>query len=515
MSAPVFPVASYLRVSRNRADCPLEIQEIVISRYASRYGFHVTKAYTDLGRSGLGLRRPGFRTLLKDVLSGGCNYRAVLVYDVSRWGRFQDSDAAAYYEYLCKSAGVPVHYCAEEFGNENRPQDLVLKSLKRIQAASYSRRLSALCFRGQKRLSELGFSAGGSAGYGFRRVLCSSVGEPNHTLAIGEYKSLAADRIILALGSRNEAREVRGIYKALIDHHMSPSAIARELNRRRVPREDGRVWTHSMVKNILTNLKYAGFNVWNRTSTKLQGPKTFNPWIDWVVKRQPFKGIIDLGTFQNAQDCLRMISCRPSQAELLDELREALAVHGKLTAKIISATENIASETAFRKHFGGLMPAYKLIGYFSPDRVKAVQSLQQVKRIRLEIVNELFAFFGKAITIEMNVKNGRLRACLEDDLEIAIHVCRKAPNRSGRLRWRLYSGSRIGPRDFDLFCLVNSNQPGALRWRLAPPLALGPIKQFITVQHPFFRQGLELRNLACLREGAERLESLRSYPRRS
>ena len=38
---------------------------------------------------------------------------AILVYYVSRWGSFQDTDESAHYEFACKSAGVPVHYCAE------------------------------------------------------------------------------------------------------------------------------------------------------------------------------------------------------------------------------------------------------------------------------------------------------------------------------------------------------------------------------------------------------------------
>ena len=31
------------------------------------------------------------------------------MYDVSRWGRFQDPDEAAHYEFLCKAASVQVH----------------------------------------------------------------------------------------------------------------------------------------------------------------------------------------------------------------------------------------------------------------------------------------------------------------------------------------------------------------------------------------------------------------------
>ena len=43
------------------------------------------------------------------------NFSALLVYDVSRGGRFQDVDESAYYEYVLKRAGTRVHYCAERF----------------------------------------------------------------------------------------------------------------------------------------------------------------------------------------------------------------------------------------------------------------------------------------------------------------------------------------------------------------------------------------------------------------
>jgi hypothetical protein len=42
--------------------------------------------------------------LLKDVTEGKGDYRAILAYDVGRWGRFQDADESAHYEYVCKSA---------------------------------------------------------------------------------------------------------------------------------------------------------------------------------------------------------------------------------------------------------------------------------------------------------------------------------------------------------------------------------------------------------------------------
>jgi hypothetical protein len=64
-----------------------------------------------------------------------------LVLDVSRWGRFQDVDESAYYEFLCRQSGVRVQYCAESFVNDLSPYSNLVKAIKRMMAAEYSREL--------------------------------------------------------------------------------------------------------------------------------------------------------------------------------------------------------------------------------------------------------------------------------------------------------------------------------------------------------------------------------------
>src|SRR5438045_2479882 len=89
-------------------------QSEAIAAYALAHNLTVIRTYADEGRSGLHLdSRPGLQALLTDVQSGRADYSAILVYDVSRWGRFQDVDEGAYYEHVCKRAGVRVVYCAE------------------------------------------------------------------------------------------------------------------------------------------------------------------------------------------------------------------------------------------------------------------------------------------------------------------------------------------------------------------------------------------------------------------
>ena len=159
------PVAEYVRMSTLEQDCSIAIQRAGIRRYAQRHGLEVVATYADPGKSGVEIKhRPGLQKLIRDVLGGHPPFGTILVYDVSRWGRFQDTDESAHYEFLCRSAGIPVHYCAEQFENDGSIGATLLKTVKRTMAGEYSRELSAKVFAGQSRLIELGYRQGGPAG---------------------------------------------------------------------------------------------------------------------------------------------------------------------------------------------------------------------------------------------------------------------------------------------------------------------------------------------------------------
>src|SRR5438552_1281607 len=112
-----------------------ENQGDAIAQYAARYGFEIIRTYADNGKSGLRIAgRDALRQLLSEVESGEPGFKAILVYDVSRWGRFQDADESAYYEYICRRANIQVHYCAEPFENDGSPIATIFKSVKRAMA---------------------------------------------------------------------------------------------------------------------------------------------------------------------------------------------------------------------------------------------------------------------------------------------------------------------------------------------------------------------------------------------
>ena len=112
--APQSFAAAYVRMSTEHQQYSTSNQMDVIREYAKRRGLQIVKEYSDEGKSGLNIQgRDSLAQMIKDVQAGGAKFFCILVYDVSRWGRFQDADESAYYEYICRQAGVAVHYCAE------------------------------------------------------------------------------------------------------------------------------------------------------------------------------------------------------------------------------------------------------------------------------------------------------------------------------------------------------------------------------------------------------------------
>lgn len=103
MNKDKIPAAMYIRMSTEHQKYSPENQAAAIREYAECNNYEIIKTYTDGGKSGLNIAgRAALQQMLKDVQSHQAEYKAILVLDVTRWGRFQDADESAYYEYICK-----------------------------------------------------------------------------------------------------------------------------------------------------------------------------------------------------------------------------------------------------------------------------------------------------------------------------------------------------------------------------------------------------------------------------
>ncbi len=224
--------AQYVRMSRELQRYSIKNQMAAIAAYAEANSLTIVRTYRDEGRSGLRIKgRPGLIELIEHVQSGQADFDHILVYDVSRWGRFQDVDESAYYEFLCKRSGVQVEYCAELFKNDGTFVSGIAKSLKRGMAAEWSRELSVKVHAGHCRVASLGYRVGAPVGYGLRRLMVDEGEHPKGFLEKGQFKALQSDRVRLQPGSVEEAAVVRIISvrqrPEILQRHPAPTERCR------------------------------------------------------------------------------------------------------------------------------------------------------------------------------------------------------------------------------------------------------------------------------------------------
>lgn len=430
------PAAQYLRMSKDEQDYSIFNQEEAISAYAVAHNFAIVRTYSDDGRSGLLFdSRPGLRRLISDVQSGQANFSAVLVYDVSRWGRFQDVDEGAYYEQLCKKAGVRVVFCVGEFKNDGSLASIIMKSLDRAEAANYSARLSIRVFAGHCNLSRRGYWQGGPAGYGLRRVLIDAGGSIRTILGAGERKFIQSDRVVLRPGPADEVALVQRIFRSFAFDGKNEITIANELNREGRVNEQGRPWNRCTITNILKNEKYVGHNVYGRTSTKLKSNCVKKPPEMWVRSNNAFEAVVDPKLFSAAQQKINEITNRKSNQRMLDNLRTLLAAKGRLTSKIINDAEFVPSTGAYHDRFGSLLKAYELIGYKPPNLITRNEAWQEGRNRRRRVLSNIFADFrrlGLTVRFDWN----RRAYIVDNKVTLAAYMLKYRTDR-GATRWTL------------------------------------------------------------------------------
>src|SRR6266436_6323315 len=361
----------YVRMSTDRQEYSTDNQRDMLASYAARRGLTIVRTYTDEGRSGVRIEgREALQALIADVRSGRADFQFIIVYDVSRWGRFQDADESAYYEFVCKDAGIQVLYCAEQFENDGSLASTILKNMKRVMAGEYSRELSTKVFMGQCRLAKLGFWQGGSPPYGMRRLLLEDGRLPKGWLEHGQQKSIQTDRVILEPGPPSEVAVVRRIFTSFVVERKSKMVIADELNAEGILTALGNSWSNGAINKILVSEKYIGNNTYNRISLKLQKKQIINPPDMWIRGENAFQAIIHPDLFAKAQAIIADDRAGISDRDMLDQLSALWCAKGTLSKTIIDDAPNVPFAVRYHHRFGSLLTAYARIGFKLPRRLR-------------------------------------------------------------------------------------------------------------------------------------------------
>lgn len=464
---PLVPAAEYLRMSDKQQQYSIANQRDAIREYAQRRGFVIVKSYADSDRSGVeATRRTALQDLLNDVVSGDAAYKAILVYDVSRWGRFQDHDEGGHYEFLCRRSGIPLHYCAEPFSNDGTATSSLIKALKRSMAAEFSRELGEKVHRGKIRLVKDGFWVGGSAGFGYRRMMVSDRGDRKQLMQHGEHKNIKTDRVILVPGSATEQAVIQLIFAMASEGH-GPTAISRELNSRCMFRDGEKSWSPPSIAYILRNPKYYGCNTWNRTSSRLEQKVHSVEEQDWITKECAFAPIIGRDLFERAAVFRPKRSDQWwSDKEILRCVHRVLKVKGRLSETLLQKARGMPALSTIKRRLGNCHQLYERVGYHL-DTVDCINnaSCEATLKLRRKVIRSIQRLFPNHI--EVTHQPGKTRSVLRVDQQFMVSVVlsRARRFRKGTLGWPVCPND--GERSYiTLVCTMSETQDRVLRYFL-------------------------------------------------
>jgi DNA invertase Pin-like site-specific DNA recombinase len=464
--------ALYIRMSTDLQVESPENQNRQMLAYAETYGIEIVKIYVDRGVSGLTAdKREQFQALIDDVERGRNDFGIVLYLDETRWGRFVDSREADYYRMRLERKNVICQTCDKPLTLTNNIADRIMTILKDESASDYSRQLSQKVFIGQCNLIHKGYRQGGHAGFGLRRMLLDESGNHKQELNIGQRKSLLTERVILIPGPPSEVAKVLWIYDQFITG-FSESEIATRLNSEGWKTDLGRLWTRSTVHEVLTNEKYIGNNLFNRSSAKLKTKLKPNPENEWIRKNGAFIPIIDSERFYKVQEIIKNRQRKISNDELLDYLQKLKEQKGRLSAMIIDEAEGIPPSSLYSRRFGGLLRAYQLIGYIPAHDYRYIEINRRLRLLHNDITNDTISRLESICGQPFIVDPETHLLEINHNLYISIVISRCFRTSSGRSRWKIRFDTGLSP-DITVAVRMNLDNQEIYDYYILPFLEFG------------------------------------------
>ncbi len=293
----------YKRCSKDAQDASLDDQDEVITVQRTALGLNTVLAtFEDDGLRGHDETRPGLLAVLEHarthpnpVRSNG-DFIPILVYDLARFGRFDDAKKIFSYFVEVERYGYEFYSVTEKIRSRGNIADFVQAIIKSEQAYDYSVKLSHYALRTGCSLAEKGWWPGGQAPYGYDRMTYGPDLKPKYRYATRPDKSvekrtpdgklvetlpaildkgkrrsagsdkLKGDRVKLVLGAQECVDVARLIFAKFVKEGWGLRRIGSWLNAKGVIPPRGRKWVFTSVRSIILNPAYKGALVYGRRS---------------------------------------------------------------------------------------------------------------------------------------------------------------------------------------------------------------------------------------------------------
>ncbi|MCX7143817.1 MAG: recombinase family protein, partial [Proteobacteria bacterium] len=278
-----------------------------------------------------------------------------------------------------------------------------------------------------------------------------------------------------------EIRTVNLMYQWLIEEDLRLTEIAERLNGMRIRTDSERLWNHETVRQVLTNEKYIGNNVYNRGSFKLKKLRLANSPPMWIRKDGAFEPVVPPEVFHTAQAILKARVKIYTDEEMLDRLRALYRDKGTLSVPIIDEAPDFPSAKSLARRFGGLTRAYELVGFTPMLDLQYQQTNRQLRRLYPEIMqrteHQIIEFGG---TVRRDPANGLLH--VGDGLTVSLVLARCQTFNSGARRWRIGFNTKPAP-DLILAIRLNASNTAERDYYLLPRFNFGNAPLHLSEKH--------------------------------
>ena len=278
------PVALYARVSSDRQDVDLSVaaQLRALRDYANKSGYFVAREYVDEAESGRVANRPEFRKMIDEAQGADAPFKEILVWKFSRFTRKREHAVA--FKSMLRRKGVRVVSITEHA--DDSPTGKLMEAIIESVDEFYSENLAQEVVRGLREAASRGFWITPNTPYGYRKVHVQDGAKKRPKLEIESGTAPVVQRMFRMAESG----------KSILD-------IARTFNGEGITSPAGKLWSKTVVHNMLNNETYTGTLVWGVTAKDKAPP---------VRVEDAFPGIVSKSQFRRVSELLR--SRAPSRA---------------------------------------------------------------------------------------------------------------------------------------------------------------------------------------------------------
>ena len=289
---------AYLRKSTDLQETSLEQQKEKILLFAKEHSIKVIEFFAEEACGENVEGRLQFRKMIECCKSQDV-FQYVLVYDISRWGRFENPKEAVYWEVEIEKAGKKLVFVSEGF-KEDSIGTSITNFVKSAEASEYLKNIRRQTIRGMTYHAKQGFWMGGRPPYGYDRAVVEN-GKVIGVLAEGKQKGIKDQKIKLVI-NKEQAKVIKTIFVMFTKQGLSARSIVTYLNQGHYTPPRGRMWAKSTIWQMLHNEAYIGALVYNRENKhKRYGKHKYNPKDKWIIVENAHQAIIPLELWEMVQ----------------------------------------------------------------------------------------------------------------------------------------------------------------------------------------------------------------------